>query len=253
MAFSRDRAITKGGFGTAEEIDVLSRQIVGSYDVAVVRENVAGTLNQWLNTEGYQSIENGEDVIGFYRKKSYVFACVKVSEVELETDTPVDLHPLRFVFPTGGRDGIYFPMKMTGLQSRRFSVNLYVFYRAWLNDCLNCFGYEKRGFHRNYRDWDGPQCQPNAGKLWSMPRTDPFLRNMASRIPTVSKLFAAHYPDQRFYLTNIQAHSLDPADVRDWPDDLWLFPYYLKPRFVPYDARPGGPAEWWKDRGLGSP
>lgn len=236
-----------GGLGGEAGVDVLSREVVGSYDVAIVRENVAGTLNQWFEKEGYQAIEDGEDVIGFYREKGYVFACVKVSEAELKADKPTDLHPLRFTFPTGGRDGIYFPMKMTGLQKMHFGVNLYVFYQAWLNDSLNCFGYERRGFHRKYRDWDSPQCQPNAGKLWSKPHTDPFLRNMAEEIPTVSKFFADHYPEERFYLTNIQAFRLNPADVRAWPDDLWLFPYYLKPRFIPYDVRSGGPAERWKD------
>jgi hypothetical protein len=35
---------------------------------------------------------------------------------------------------------------------------------------------------------------------------------------------------------------LDPAVVRIWPEDLWFFPYYTDPKFVPYDARPGGPA-----------
>jgi hypothetical protein len=42
-----------GGFGATGGVEVLSREIVGSYDVAVVRENLAGTLNQWLEKEGY--------------------------------------------------------------------------------------------------------------------------------------------------------------------------------------------------------
>jgi hypothetical protein len=36
---------------------------VGSYDVAVVRENEQGTLNQWLDKEGYQQIDNGEELL----------------------------------------------------------------------------------------------------------------------------------------------------------------------------------------------
>ena len=234
-----------GGFGGDGGVDVLSREIVGSYDVAVVRENEQGTLNQWLDKEGYQQIDNGEDVIRFYREKGYVFACVKVSDAQLTADTAIELHPLRFTFLTGGRDGIYFPMKMTGLQQEPFDVNLYVFYRAWLNDDLNKFGYVKRGFSRKYRDWDGPRDRPNAGKLWSEPKIDPFLRNAADRIPTVAKLFAELHPGERFYLTNIQASRLEPSIVKAWPDDLWLFPYYRKPHFLPYDTRPGGPAAAW--------
>ncbi|MGD0092948.1 MAG: DUF2330 domain-containing protein, partial [Planctomycetota bacterium] len=61
----------------AAGVDVLSRKIVGSYDVAVVRENVAGALDQWLEKEGFQTLgRDAEDVIAFYRKKGYVFACL---------------------------------------------------------------------------------------------------------------------------------------------------------------------------------
>ena len=127
-------------------------------------------------------------------------------------------------------------MKMTGLQQEPFDVNLYVFYRAWLNDGLNKFGYVKRGFSRKYRDWNGPRDQPNAGKLWSQPKADPFLNDAADRIPTVAKLFAELHPDERFYLTNIQASRLEPATIKDWPNDLWVFPYYRDPQFIPFNA-----------------
>jgi hypothetical protein len=236
-----------GGFGGDGGVEVLSRKTVGSYDVAVVRENAEGALNQWLDKEGFQRIENGDDVIKFYREKGYVFACVKVSDAQLAADTAIDLHPLRFTFKTGGRDGIYFPMKLTGLQHERFDVNLYVFYRFWLNDDLNRFGYVKRGFSRKYRDWDGPHDRPNEGKRWAKPETDPFLRNAAKRIPTVGKLFAELHPNEKFYLTNIRAVGLDPPEVKAWPDDLWLFPYYRDPHFIPHDARSGGPAAVWAD------
>ena len=232
-----------GGMGGgAMDVSVLSRENVGSYDVAVVRENTPGTLNKWLDEEGYRRIEDGTDVIEFYRKKGYVFSCIKVSDTELEQGKPVDLHPLRFTFTTGGRDAVYFPMKMTGLQQKRFDVNLYVFYPAWLNDKLNRYGYNHRGFTLKYRDWDSDVCKPNAGKNWSKPRSDPFLRDTAHRIPSVAKLFAELHPGVLFYLTNIQAHDLKPSEVRKWRDDLWLFPYYIDKKVVPYDARPGGPA-----------
>src|SRR5262249_2802838 len=40
-------------------VDVLSRRVVGSYDVAVVRENEAGALNRWLVEEGYRPLPEG--------------------------------------------------------------------------------------------------------------------------------------------------------------------------------------------------
>ncbi len=249
-----------GTFGAAAEkeegVEVLSHEVVGSFDVAVVRERKRGALNDWLIREGYQGLENADDVVGYYRDKGYVFACVKVTDAAVSdlrrkdpSRTPhgsdereaVDLHPLRFTFETGGRDGIYFPMKMTGLQTEPFDVNLYIFYRAWINDRLNRFGYEHQAFVRRFRDWDTPKCTPNAGKLWSRAKHDPYLARHAKRMPTVVDFFKERHMDERFYLTNIQALGVKPDEVRRWKNDLWLFPYYVNHDFVPYDARPGAP------------
>jgi len=242
---------TGGMLGTAEpqeKVEVISRQIVGTYDVAVVREKQAGALNQWLDKEGFQTLDNADDVIGFYRKKGYVFACVKVKDAALSEDEPVDLHPLRFSFETGGRDGIYYPMKITGLQKESFDINLYVLYRFWLNDRLSKYGYLHRGFSRNYRDWDSPKCVANGGKAYSDPTSDPFLQSMAGKIPTVTKLLQKLHPGEKYYLTNIRMLRARPKDIRDWSDDLWLFPYYIDKKFVPCDARPGGiAAAAWED------
>jgi len=220
----------------SDSVTVISRKVVGSYDVAVVRENDQGSLSGWLEENGYQPLAGADSVIEHYRKKKYVFACVRVTDAEAANGSR-DLHPLRFSFETGGRDGIYFPMKLTGLQKGRFDVNLYVFYGAWLNDSINGYGYEHRGFSRKYRDYDGPKCDANAGKTYSLPKKDPFLASAAHTIPTLTKFFQARYPGERFYLTNISARNLDPEAVRDWKDDLWLYPYYTDKKFVPYDAR----------------
>lgn len=226
-----------------EPVAVISREVVGAFDVAVVKENRAGVLNEWLKNEGFQQIEGGEKLIEEYRRKGYVFACTKVSKVTLEKGAKqVELHPLRFTFETGGRDGIYFPMRITGLQKSTFDINLYVFYRAWLNDRLNGYGYEKQGFTRNFRDWDSAACKPNAGKTWSSPGVDPYLKGLKKTIPTVSKFFKKHHSGQRFYLTNIQAHGLKPRKVLKAKNDLWMFPYYTNTKIVPYDKRDGGPA-----------
>lgn len=242
----------KGSKGAPEErpVEVLSRRVVGSYDVAVVRENQAGALNRWLEAEGYQPLgSDAEDVIGFYRQKGYVFACVKVKDAMPTKDGSSALHPLRFTFQTGGYDGMYFPMKMSGLQADPFNVNLYVFYAVWINDKLTKHGYLHRGFSLRYRDWDSRQCEPNAGKSYSAPQEDPFLSSTAHLIPTVTKLFQKLHPGERYYLTNIQASDLKPADVRQWSDDLWLFPYNTRRGWVPRDARQGGiaSAAWPND------
>lgn len=236
---SKDEAKPQAAAG---KVKVLSREIVGKFDVAVVQEVESGTLNQWLSENGYQSLDKAEDVLEFYRKKQYVFACIKVDAAQLVKQRVVDLHPLRFSFKTGGQDGIYFPMKLTGLQSARFDVNLYVFYRYWLNDNLSKFGYAHRGFQLRHRDWDTDDCVANGGKAFTDPQNDPYLSGYGRYFPTVTKLLQKLHPGERYYLTNIQANRLNPKDIRDWSDDLWLFPYYTDPDFVPYDARKGGPA-----------
>jgi len=223
-------------------VTVLSREVVGSYDVAVVRTDEAGSLNRWLEQEGFQALDEGEETIEFYRKKGYVFACMKVSDAELAAGRSVDLHPLRFTFKTGGRDGIYFPMKMSALQEKPFDVNLYVFYGKWINDDRSPFGFEHRGFELVYRDWDSSACESDAGKAWSSPEDDVFLRNYAHRMPTLKKLFQKLHPGEKYYLTNLRARRVNPSDLRDWPGDLWLFPHYTDPKFVPFDVRGGGPA-----------
>lgn len=246
------RAPSKGVDGLAEknaaeavptaEVEVIERKIVGSYDVAIVRENKSGALNRWLEQNGYATISDGDDVIDFYREQGMVFACVKVSQAALEKGKAIDLHPLRFTFDTGGRDGMFFPMRLTGLQDKPFDVNLYVFYDKWLNDDLSVYGYTHRGFKLKWRDYDSRTCKPNAGKLWSSPRKDPYLASYADDMPTVTAMFKRLHPGKRYYLTNIQAHDMKPDKVRRWPGDLWLFPYYTNRKFVPYDAREGGPA-----------
>lgn len=247
---SRRRRTSKGGKGDAvaaeaePKVKVLSRKVVGSYDVAVVAEKKAGALNRWLDANGYRSLDGAEDVLAHYRKKGYVFACIRISDAARDADEPVDIHPLRFRFKTGGKDGIYFPMKLTGLQNDPFDVNLYVFYRYWINGRLSKYGYTHRGFHMRHRDWDSQGCKPNGGKDWARPEGDVYLRGSRHLFPTVTKLMQETHAGRRFYLTNI-AGRFRPGDVRGWKDDLWLFPYYTNRDFVPHDARADGPAAGW--------
>ena len=98
-AKSEDSRNAEGG------VRVLSREVVGSYDVSVVQETKSGALNGWLEANEYQPLDDASDVLEFYRKKNYVFACIKVDKTQLTQQRTVDLHPLRFTFKTGGKDG----------------------------------------------------------------------------------------------------------------------------------------------------
>ena len=224
------------------DVEVVKREVVGSYDVAIVREHKAGALLDWLKENKFQAPDGIGDVIEFYRSKKYVFACMKVTDAELKRTMPADLHPIRFTFSTGGQDGIFFPMRMTGLQEAPFDLNLYILYDKWINDELSRYGFTRRGLQLRWRDYDSRTCTPNAGKWWARPDKDRYLSGYARLFPTVTSYMAEHHPDNRYYLTNIYARQLDPEEVLDWKDDLWVFPYYTNKRFVPFDARKGGPA-----------
>lgn len=229
-------------------VKVLSRKVVGDFEIVTVKETKSGGLNPWLEEEGFQKLENADDVIGFYRKKGYVFCCIKVKSAALASEKQIESHPLRFTFKTGGRDGIYFPMKMTGLQNDKFDLNLYVFYRYWLNDKLNKFGYEHRGLKLYFRDYDSRDCVPNGGKAYSNPESDSYLESRAEKLGTVARLFQRLHPGEKYYLTNIKANNLEPEEVREWSDDLWMFPYYTNREVVPYDVQDDGPASAaWPD------
>jgi hypothetical protein len=224
----------------AKPVEVLKSQIVGSFQVTTVREQQAGTLNTWLIDNKYQPLDGADDVLDFYRRKNYVFTCIRVSDAALAGEEAVDLHPLRFRFKTGGRDGIYFPMRLTSLQQAAFDLNLYVFTSSWLNDRLNAFGYLQQGLKLRFRDFDSPACVANAGKWYAEPNQDTYLRDYAAMLTETTKLFRKISPQGRFYLTNIQAHGIQPANLRNQRDDLWLFPYYTDAGMVPYDARAEG-------------
>ncbi|MEM7014608.1 MAG: DUF2330 domain-containing protein, partial [Verrucomicrobiota bacterium] len=182
------------------EVEVISRETVGNFDVSIVKEQQAGSLNQWLEDNKYQPVERGDEVIEWYRQKGYVFACMRVNDAELSNDRSVDLHPLRFSFKTGGKDGIFFPMRLTGLQEERFDINLYIFYDKWVNDRLSPFGFVHRGLDLRWRDYDSRDCVANAGKQWSAPKDDVYLRGYAHLIPSVTEMFDRLHQGKNYYL-----------------------------------------------------
>ena len=237
------KSAADGASNLEEKVRVISRKTVGSFETAVVTTEDPNALNAWLKKEDYQELVDQDDVIKSYIDKKYCFACMKVKR----ESTGEALHPLRFEFKTGGHDGIYFPMKMTGLQTEPFDINLYVFYKAWINKDLNKFGYAHHNFELKYRDHDTKECKANAGKSWSNPDGDPLLRRASHTIPNVKKLFSKLYPGERFYLTNIISKKVYPQDMRQWKDDLWLFPYYTNRSRTPTDVAAGIASGFWPD------
>jgi len=201
------------------KLRVISRKAAGGYDVSIVQALEKGALEVWLEREGYRPAGGG-DVFEFYREKGYVFACLKVTGVELAQGKTVELQPIRFRFETGGRDGVYFPMKMTGIQAEPFDLELHLFTPKPVDEDASRYGYAHRGLRRLAREGNA-----DAAPL-------PLLAGLLRRAPH----------DGRHHLTTIGIRGMQPGALDAWPDDLWVFPRYADPDFVPLDARPGGPA-----------
>jgi hypothetical protein len=227
----------------ASRVRVISRKTVGSYDVAIVRALEKGALDAWLEKEGFRSREHeGKDVVEFYRQKGYVFACVKVSDVKLAKGRTLELPPLRFTFETGGRDGVYFPMKMTSLQKEPFDLELHIFSPKPIDENASQYGYAHRGLRGLYREGNEDGDAPKEGRSWSALESDRFLKRDASHLPSLAELFRRVRPGGEHYLTSIGTRGMRPQALESWRDDLWVFPRYPEADFVPFDARPGGPA-----------
>ncbi len=127
-------------------------------------------------------------------------------------------------------------MRLTSLQEAAFDLNLYVFTNSWINDRLNAFGFHHQGLTLRFRDFDTPTCVANAGKWYAEPAKDSYLSDYAPTLGETAKLFQKLSRRGKFYLTNIQAHDIQPAKLRQQRDDLWMFPYYTAAGMVPYDA-----------------
>jgi hypothetical protein len=77
----------------AQRVEVIERKVVGSFDVAIVREKQAGALNDWLKKEGFATVTEGKEIVEAYRKEGYVFACMKVSNAALAKGKAIDSAP----------------------------------------------------------------------------------------------------------------------------------------------------------------
>jgi hypothetical protein len=229
--------------GEPSNVSVISRKVLGGYEVVIVRALEKGALEAWLEKEGFQGTEYaGNDVVESYRKKGHVFACVKVRDPRLVKGATVELQPLRFAFETGGRDGIFFPMKMTSLQTEPFDLALHIFGPAPIDEKESRFGYA----HRGLRPWSPAKSGEGDAAKGSGPGSPPGGGRVGerdfSRMPGVADLLRRVRPGGERYLASIGASGLNPRELDGWADDLWLFPRYHEPGFVPFDARPGGPA-----------
>jgi hypothetical protein len=95
------------------EVEVISRQKIGIYDVAVIKSTDPYALKNWLDKEGYRLPSSAPNILKPYIEKKWCFVAVKVSKDEfkgrrigegmltpmkIEFATPTILYPLRVSF-----------------------------------------------------------------------------------------------------------------------------------------------------------
>lgn len=121
--------------GAAPGVVVLSREIVGSYDVAVVGADAAATgiardaaLAAWFKQNGFVLPASAAPLLAEYAAKSWVFAAVKLRPDAAATSAAyLTPHPLIFKFKTTAP---VYPMRLTGIGNGLLTLDLYVFGRG---------------------------------------------------------------------------------------------------------------------------
>ena len=134
------------------DVEVLKEDVVGVYDVTVLRSGDARDLFEWLKERKYQVPEALVPLAADYIRRGWVFTAVRVSadrqaasERKLNEGT---LQSLSFVFRAP--EPVY-PLKISSLNSGKTEVLLYVLAPMWVSDpqmtpvCRLMF---------RYMDWD---------------------------------------------------------------------------------------------------
>ncbi len=195
-------------------VEVIARKIVGSYETTTVKEKTKGALNLWLKENGYIELKGAEKELEHYRKLGWVFVAVKVRDAVAAGEQSVDLHPLSFKFATEKQGEMVYPLKVSVFQKAPLDVNLYVFADSMINIDYDENGVLTKGFLPRYRE--------GRSRRWSHRHVEG-----VSPMLTTRRFFLRNYPHERFFLTNIQARGLKPADIRDWSEDLYIYPQYV--------------------------
>lgn len=107
------------------EVEVLSRQQVGVYDVAVLTSGGSGALLEWLNGHGYGFPGEGKAILDAYVDQGWVFVATRVMPGQ-SAPAEGDVQPLWLSFDS--REPVY-PMRLTGLVGEPVNVLLYILAR----------------------------------------------------------------------------------------------------------------------------
>jgi len=194
-------------------VRVIARKTVGTYETTTVEERTKGALNQWLKENGYVELKAAENEIEYYRNLGWVFVAIKVRDAIAEQES-ADLHPLRFQFQTRQEDEMVYPLRLSVFQKSPLDVNLYILSDSPINIDYDEKGVLTKGFEARY--------EGDSYVTWWQYRVEGGPQMFHTR-----QFFLKNYPRESFILTNIQAWGLKPDDIREWTEDLYIYPRYV--------------------------
>ncbi|MBC7329705.1 DUF2330 domain-containing protein [bacterium] len=105
------------------DIEVISRQKIGIYDVAVIKSTDPYALKNWLDKEGYKLPSSAPNILKPYIEKKWCFVVVKISKDEFQGRRVGEgnLNPIRIDFATST---ILYPLRVSFLNREYLSSNI---------------------------------------------------------------------------------------------------------------------------------
>lgn len=140
-----------GSLGSIENVTVLDRREIGSFETAVISSEDPYALINWLKNESYHISPNLFPVIKDYGKDRWVFFVARLRQPR-EVNEIIMPHPLSFTFRT---DVPIYPMRLTGVDNDDCDVCIFL-----ISDkeafCKKLVTKSATIFERTYRDYYPP-------------------------------------------------------------------------------------------------
>ena len=104
-------------------IKIHESKTVGFFETVTISSQDTKALIGWLNTNGFSVPSDLAPVVEKYVSEGWVFVAVKVRR-DTDADSLTRPHPLTFTFKT---EKPVYPLKLTGINSKKSKVELYVY------------------------------------------------------------------------------------------------------------------------------
>lgn len=233
-------------------VDIKSRQIVGSYEIQILKAHDSSELNRWLEKNGLSAFpKHADKIVNDYIANNWFFAVAKLNSTEDGIATP---HPILLEFKS---DRAVYPMKLTALSESVLYIELFVVSESGvtsINYKLNKeysdifdykmitsaskysnLGFEKAFFPRKYFGWTKEVAHADAlNVLWDGCIITKFSGQVSSKhmlddmffIPGTAEPFQSQMYSHAFKM-DLAVLSAKLAFIIGLP--LMSFCYYLKP------------------------